>query len=53
MQEFSRKASAQLATDGGNNLTYLAPTLVNLKMAEERYPEITFAKTREQTLVMG
>lgn len=53
MQEFGRKASTQLARDGGNNLTYLAPTLVNLKMAEERYPDITFAKTREQTIVVG
>lgn len=48
LQEFQRKASAQLALDGGNNLTYLAPTQVNLKMAEERYPDIKFAKTREQ-----
>lgn len=53
MQEFGRKASTQLARDGGNNLTYLAPTLVNLKIAEERYPDINFAKTREQTIVIG
>lgn len=49
MQDFMRKAGAQLALDGSQNLTYLAPTLVNLRMAEERYPDIQFVKTREQT----
>lgn len=53
MQDFIRKASAQLAQDGSNQLTYLAPTMVNLRMAEERYPDILFATTREQTTVMN
>jgi peptide chain release factor 3 len=36
-----------LALDGGNNLTYLAPTMVNLNLTIERWPEITFLATRE------
>jgi peptide chain release factor 3 len=53
MQDFIRKASAQLARDGSNQLTYLAPTIVNLKMVQERYPDILFATTREQTTVIN
>ncbi|MFT6920557.1 MAG: peptide chain release factor 3, partial [Cognaticolwellia sp.] len=36
-----------LALDGGNNLTYIAPTMVNLSLAQERHPDIEFQKTRE------
>ncbi|HAF87880.1 MAG: peptide chain release factor 3 [Legionellaceae bacterium] len=44
---FRTKAYDYLALDGSDTLTYLAPTRVNLSMAEERYPEISFAATRE------
>jgi peptide chain release factor 3 len=47
MAEFRRKAFDYLALDGGDTLTYLAPTRVNLSMAEERYPDIEFSATRE------
>lgn len=47
LDEFSRKAHDHLALDGGDNLTYLAPTMVNLNLAIERYPDIKFFKTRE------
>lgn len=46
-EEFKRKAEAQLALDGGDNLTYIAPTMVNLNLTQERYPEVNFFKTRE------
>ncbi|WP_448568975.1 peptide chain release factor 3 [Thalassotalea ganghwensis] len=46
-EQFKKKASDNLALDGGDNLTYIAPTMVNLSLAEERYPEVTFFKTRE------
>lgn len=46
-EEFKRKAESQLALDGGDNLTYIAPTMVNLNLTQERYPEVTFFKTRE------
>ncbi|MDX1706238.1 peptide chain release factor 3 [Pseudidiomarina sp.] len=47
LDEFQRKANANLALDGGDNLTYIAPTMVNLNLAMERYPDITFSHTRE------
>ncbi len=47
MEEFKNKAFDYLALDGGDTLMYLAPTRVNLTMAEERYPRIKFAATRE------
>ncbi|MBO1255161.1 peptide chain release factor 3 [Alteromonas sp. 5E99-2] len=47
VDEFRRKAEQNLALDGGDNLTYIAPTRVNLQLAQERYPDIEFATTRE------
>ena len=47
MTELKSKASTNLALDGGDNLTYLAPTMVNLNLSIERYPKIKFHKTRE------
>lgn len=47
LDEFRRKAEMNLALDGGDNLTYIAPTMVNLNLAMERYPDITFHQTRE------
>ncbi|MEG3767614.1 peptide chain release factor 3 [Alteromonas sp. 14N.309.X.WAT.G.H12] len=47
LDEFRRKAEQNLALDGGDNLTYIAPTRVNLQLAQERYPDIQFKETRE------
>ncbi|TLU61671.1 peptide chain release factor 3 [Thalassotalea litorea] len=47
MATFERKAHDNLALDGGNNLTYIAPTMVNLNLTQERYPDVKFHKTRE------
>lgn len=47
LDEFRRKAEQNLALDGGDNLTYIAPTMVNLNLATERYPDIDFHHTRE------
>jgi peptide chain release factor 3 len=47
LEEFRRKAEVYLALDGGDNLTYIAPTMVNLSLSQERYPDIEFHKTRE------
>ena len=46
-EEFKRKNEVQLALDGGDNLTYIAPTMVNLNLTQERYPDVQFRKTRE------
>ncbi|MCP0914680.1 MULTISPECIES: peptide chain release factor 3 [Legionella] len=47
MAELRTKAYDNLALDGSDTLTYLAPTRVNLSMAQERYPKIQFSATRE------
>jgi peptide chain release factor 3 len=47
LDEFKRKSETNLALDGGDNLTYIAPTRVNLSLTQERYPDINFKTTRE------
>lgn len=46
-EEFKRKCADNLSVDGGGHLTYLAPTRVNLSLAQERYPKVRFRATRE------
>ncbi|HEY7772877.1 MAG TPA: peptide chain release factor 3 [Marinagarivorans sp.] len=46
-EEFKRKCADNLSIDGGGHLTYLAPTRVNLSLAQERYPDVRFRATRE------
>lgn len=47
LEEFKNKAFDNLALDGSDNLTYLAPTRVNLNLMIERWPDISFKTTRE------
>jgi peptide chain release factor 3 len=47
LDEFKKKAYDNLAVDGGDHLTYLPPTRVNLSLMQERWPEVTFHATRE------
>ena len=47
LNEFRKKNEANLATDSAGLLCYLAPTMVNLSLAEERWPEVRFMATRE------
>lgn len=47
LDEFRKKASDNIALDGGGHLTYLAPSMVNLNLTTERWPDITFHATRE------
>ncbi len=47
LDEFRRKNESHLALDGGDNLAYIAPTMVNLNLAQERFPDIDFRATRE------
>jgi peptide chain release factor 3 len=47
LEQFKRKAADNLAIDAGGYLSYLAPTRVNLSLAEERYPDVSFRATRE------
>ncbi|WP_194755266.1 peptide chain release factor 3 [Aliidiomarina indica] len=46
-EEFQRKAEHNLALDGGDNLAYIAPTMANLSLTTERFPDISFRHTRE------
>jgi peptide chain release factor 3 len=36
-----------LAIDAAGQLVYLAPTRVNLQLAQERWPDVSFTDTRE------
>lgn len=47
LAEFERKNHDNLAYDGAGLLTYLAPTRVNLSLAQERWPDVAFRATRE------
>lgn len=47
LEEFKIKAFDNLALDGGNQLTYLAPSRVNLNLIQDRWPDIKFFETRE------
>ena len=47
LNDFKKKVSDNLAMDGGEHLTYLAPSMVNLNLTMERWPDITFHATRE------
>jgi peptide chain release factor 3 len=47
LNEFKDKVQEYLALDSSDTLTYLAPTRVNLTLAQERYPAIDFSATRE------
>jgi peptide chain release factor 3 len=46
-EEFKKKAFDNLALDIADNLTYIAPTKVNLALTQERFPEVQFFATRE------
>lgn len=47
LEEFKSKLRDNLAIDGGGYLTYLATSRANLQLAEDRWPEVEFRKTRE------
>jgi peptide chain release factor 3 len=47
LEEFREKNATNLALDAAGELVYLAPTRVNLQLATERWPQVTFAETRE------
>ena len=47
LSAFEKKAHDNLALDGGGNLTYVAPTMVNLSLAQDRHPDVKFLSTRE------
>ncbi len=50
MKEFNDKAASNLALDSGERLTYLAPSIVNLNLTMERWPDIQFHATCEHSM---
>ncbi|RYZ72374.1 MAG: peptide chain release factor 3 [Lysobacteraceae bacterium] len=47
LEEFRDKNAMNLALDAAGELVYLAPTRVNLQLAQERAPGVQFLATRE------
>ncbi len=47
LAQFKEKVASNLALDHAGDLVYIAPTRVNLDMAQERWPDIKFLSTRE------
>ncbi len=47
LEEFRERNASHLAIDGAGELVYLAPTRVNLRLTEERWPDVQFDATRE------
>ncbi|MES2212874.1 MAG: peptide chain release factor 3 [Pseudomonadota bacterium] len=47
IEELIQKMPAQLAYDAADCLTYLAPSMVHLRLTKERYPDVSFVETRE------
>ena len=47
LEEFRDKNAMNLALDAAGQLVYLAPTRVNLQLAQERAPGVEFLATRE------
>jgi len=46
-EEFREKNASNLALDAAGQLVYLAPSRVNLQLAQERAPAVRFSATRE------
>ena len=47
LEEFRDKNAMNLALDAAGQLVYLAPTRINLQLAQERAPDVEFLATRE------
>lgn len=47
--KFKNKTEVNLAIDHSEELVYIAPTRVNLQMAQEKWPNIEFRATREHS----
>ena len=53
MEEFRDKNAMNLAIDAAGQLVYLAPSRVNLQLTQERWPDFTFAATREHAYAIS
>lgn len=46
-EDFRRKNESNIALDGAEHITYVAPNMVNLQLTMERWPDVEFRETRE------
>jgi peptide chain release factor 3 len=53
LEEFREKAASNLAIDAAGELVYIAPSRVNLQLTQERWPDVTFAATREHASALA
>ena len=53
LEEFREKHAQHLAVDAAGELVYLAPSRVNLQLAQERAPAVRFLATREHAPVVA
>ncbi len=51
LEEFREKNAPNLGLDAAGELVYLAPSRVNLQLAQERWPDVRFDATREHAHV--
>lgn len=47
IEELVDKAGHNVAVDGAGDYVYLAPSTVNLRLTQERFPDVEFLETRE------
>ena len=47
IEQLKIKAGNNIAIDSAGMLTYLAPSMVNLQLTQERHPDLAFSATRE------
>jgi len=47
LKEFRDREVRYLAVDAAGSLAYLAPSMANLQVTQDRWPDIKFAKTRD------
>ena len=50
LADFEKSLSHNVAYDAANNMAYLAPNNVNLKLTQERWPKVVFHATREHAV---
>ncbi len=51
--DFENALAHNVSYDAANNLAYLSPNNVNLRLTEERWPKLTFHTTREHAVKLG
>ena len=51
--DFENALAHNISYDAANNLAYLSPNNVNLRLTEERWPKLVFHTTREHAVKLG